>query len=259
MKQVSQALNERAKLEEVKAMMFARIMTALAPETNEIVRANHRFADLFLTSDLTSLYKIVMAVHGAGDSTDLRYAGECARERYQSLSMRSGQSVYDLIAEEAEAFNNLQATGQQQPTPRVRSENLLQKLDDRFEPLRQQFRDQELMALVSREDHLADDDGDDQADDDTGTHPTSRASVYLESYAKMVQIIHRFAAKLAQQDQVPRSQKGLKTPTTGAAFLVEPRQPAQLRHQPGPLLTRYGARARGSGHFASRQFQEYRS
>jgi hypothetical protein len=91
-------LNERAKLEDIKAKMFARIMTALAPEANKIVRADHRFADSFLTSDLTSLYKIVMAVHGAGDSSDLRYAGECAREIYQSLSMRSGQSVYDVIA-----------------------------------------------------------------------------------------------------------------------------------------------------------------
>jgi hypothetical protein len=160
--------------------------------------------------------------------------------------MRFGQSVYDFIAEEAEASDNLEATAQQQPTSRVRGEDLRRKIDDRFEPLRQQFRDQELMALVSRKDHLADDDGDDQADDDTGTHPTSRASVYPESYAKTVQIIiiHRFAAKLALQDQVPRSQKGPKTPTTGAAFLVEPRRQAQQRHQPGPLLTRYGARAR---------------
>jgi hypothetical protein len=111
MKQVTQALNERSKLEDGKAKMYARVMTALAPEANEIVRADHRFAEAFQSSDLTTLYRIVMAVHGAGDSSDLRYAGECARERYQALIMRPGQSVYDFIAEEAEAYENLGATG----------------------------------------------------------------------------------------------------------------------------------------------------
>jgi hypothetical protein len=83
LKLATQFLTERSKtMEEAKSKMFGRILTSLSDEGNELVRSDHRFDEAYAKSNLTVLYRIVMAVHGAGDSNDLRYAGKRARERY---------------------------------------------------------------------------------------------------------------------------------------------------------------------------------
>jgi hypothetical protein len=221
LKLATQFLTERSKtMEEAKSKMFGRILTSLSDEGNELVRSDHRFDEAYAKSNLTVLYRIVMAVHGAGDSNDLRYAGERARERYQTLVMRAGQSVYDFVQELAEAYENLGATGQHQPESNIRGEDLLRKLDSRFEPLRQQFRDQELLNMVRKKEASADGDEDDE--------DLSASSVFPDTYEKMVLVIQRYSAQKAVHQGSSTGTRAPKVPNTGAAFVTEQ---SALSHQ----------------------------